>query len=99
MRKFLQLAEDVETDLKELDADADALQARRKEVKERARQAINAQHRIQDSVETGIKAMEAIADTMGVKSNSRSDEELAEGNDKSGEGGGDSATTFPPKTS
>jgi predicted nucleic acid-binding Zn-ribbon protein len=98
MRKFMQLAEDVEADLKELDADADALQARRKAGKERARQAINAQHKIQDNIEAGVAAMEKIADAIGVKSNSRSDEELKEGNDKSGEGGGDSAATFPPKT-
>ena len=100
MRKFMQLAEDVEADLKELDADADALQARRKAGKERARQAINAQHKIQDNIEAGVAAMEKIADAIGVKSNSRSDEELkaAEGN-ASGEGGGDSAATFPPKAS
>ena len=95
MRKFLQLAEDVETDLKDLDKEADLLQERRKQVKERARQAINAQHRIQDSVETGIKAMETIADELGIKSNSRSDEELR-GND--GEGGGNSAATFQPES-
>ena len=98
MRKFMQLAEDVEADLKELDADADALQARRKAGKERARQAINTQHKIQDNIEAGVAAMEKIADAIGVNSNSRSDEELKEGNDKSGESGGDSAATFPPKT-
>ena len=77
MRKFIQLAEDVEADLKQLDADADELNSRRLAAKERARQAINDQHRIQDRINEGIAAIEAVADAAGVRSNTATAAELA----------------------
>lgn len=91
MRKFFQLAEDIETDLRELDADADALQERRKAVKERARQAVNAQHRVQDRIEEGLKAMEAVVESLERTNSQGNEERLAEG-------GGNSAETFQPGT-
>lgn len=89
MRKFLELADNIEKDLIELDKDADELEARRKLVKERARGAVNAQHRIQDRIEEGLRAMEAVASTVE-RSNSQGNET------GSGEGGGDTAKTFQP---
>lgn len=78
MRKFVQLAEDVEADLKGLDKDADELQARRLLVKERATQAVNMQHKIQDTIEGGIAAMERVADAAGVvRTNTRTAAEIA----------------------
>lgn len=78
MRKFIQLAEDVEADLLELDNDADELASRRARSKERAKNVVNRHHRIQDSIDSGIGAMERVADAAGVdRPNSRTAAELA----------------------
>ena len=79
MRKFVQLAEDVEADLKGLDNDADELNARRLKVKEAARQVVNDHHRIQDRVEEGIEAMRRVAELAGLpNTRTRTAAELAE---------------------
>lgn len=95
MRKFIQLAEDVENDLRELDADADELNARRLKAKERARLAINDQHRIQDRVEEGIAAIEKVAEAAGMRSNTLTAAELAriEAEKKAREGNGGEKVT------
>jgi methyl-accepting chemotaxis protein len=77
MRKFVQLAEDVEADLKGLDNDADDLNHRRLQVKESARQVVNDHHRIQDRIEEGIAAMRRVSEAAGLP-NTRTAEELAE---------------------
>jgi methyl-accepting chemotaxis protein len=78
MRKFVQLAEDVENDLKELDNDADELDRRRRQSKEAARQVINDHHRIQDRIDEGIAAMQRVSDAAGLLGqNTRTAAELA----------------------
>lgn len=78
MRKFIQLAEDVEADLKELDNAADDLADRRRKGKERATAAINNHHRIQDRIDEGVSALEKVADAAGfVRANSRTAAEIA----------------------
>ena len=105
MRKFVQLADDVESDLKSLDNDADELDRRRRETRESARQVVNDHHRIQDRIEEGIAAMRRVAEAAGLP-NSRTaaelaaiaaDETAAKGNSALGEASGDMppAATFP----
>lgn len=78
MRKFVQLAEDIEQDLKDLDNDADELQSRRRANKERARSVVNDHHKIQDRIDEGLAAMERVADDAGiVRTNTRTAAELA----------------------
>lgn len=79
MRKFLQLAEDVESDLKEFDKLADELNERRLEARERVKGAVNVQHKIQDRVIEGVTAMEKAAEAAGMpRENTRTAAELAE---------------------
>jgi hypothetical protein len=78
MRKFIQLAEDVEADLKELDNDADELDRRRRDGKERAKAVVNTHHRLQDRIDEGISALEKVADNAGLaRPNTRTAAELA----------------------
>jgi len=78
MRKFIQLAEDVEADLKELDNDADDLDRRRRDGKERAKAVVNTHHRLQDRIDEGILALEKVADSAGLaRPNTRTAAELA----------------------
>lgn len=79
MRKFVQLAEDIESDLKGLDRDADDLERRRLEVKEAARTVVNDHHRIQDRIEEGIAAMRRVSESAGLpNTRTRTAAELAE---------------------
>jgi hypothetical protein len=78
MRKFIQLAEDVEADLKELDNDADELDRRRRNGKERAKAVVNTHHQLQDRIDEGIAALEKVADDAGIsRQNRRTAAELA----------------------
>jgi hypothetical protein len=78
MRKFIQLAENVEADLKELDRDADELERRRLDGKERAKKVVNNHHRLQDRIDEGIAALEKVADDAGIeRQNTRTAAELA----------------------
>lgn len=78
MRKFIQLAEDVEADLKELDNAADDLDHRRRQGKQEALAVVNQHHRLQDRIDAGIAAMQKVADDAGVlRTNSRTAAELA----------------------
>lgn len=60
MSKFLQLADDIDSDLREMDNDADELNARRIMLKERARVAVNTHHSGFNRVEEGLDALERI---------------------------------------
>lgn len=60
MSKFLQLADDIDSDLREMDNDADELNARRLVLKERARVAVNTHHSGFNRVEEGLDALERI---------------------------------------
>lgn len=79
MSKFLQLADDIESDLKELDEEANLLNAKRLKNKERARQIFNDHNAAQDRVAEGMKRMDQVLHDMG-GSNSRkaSEDEKAE---------------------
>jgi hypothetical protein len=78
MRKFIQLAENVEADLKELDRDADELERRRVVGKDRAKAVVNTHHLLQDRIDEGIAALEKVADDAGiVRQNTRTAAELA----------------------
>lgn len=97
MNKFSQLADDIETDLADLDKDADALNERRLAIKERARLATNAHHSTYDGIEGGLKRLEDAADAMGGRKNST---ETKVGEQKGNEeaSGGTPGTSFQPET-
>lgn len=107
MNKWLQLADDIELDLKELDNDADELQSRRRANKERARGVVNDHHKIQDRVEDGLRRMEQVVEAAGLP-NSRKftqaeldaiaaeEAKQKEAAAKLGEGSGDTSTTAVP---
>lgn len=100
MNKFEQLADDIEADFAELDQDADALNARRLEIKERARLATNAHHESYNRVEAGLSKLEQAAGALAGRSNSQTKTETetkakTEETAKPGEGSGVTSTTFP----
>jgi hypothetical protein len=64
MSKFLQLADDIEADLKAMDADAEELNAKRLKNKELSRQIFNGHHAAQDRVLEGLKKMEQVMKDM-----------------------------------
>lgn len=106
MSKFLQLADDIEADLRGLDNDADELNSRRLNVKERARTIFNDHNTVYDRTEEGLRRMEAVLHDMG-GSNSRKATPLEKGEQiplvgetpKLGEGSdATSDSSFPPKT-
>lgn len=78
MRKFVQLAEDIEADLKSLDNDADELEALRSSNKEAARQVVNDHHSIQNRIKEGLDAMRRVSEAAGIpNSRPRTAAELA----------------------
>ena len=70
MSKFLQLADDIESDLREFDDEADALNRKRLQNKDRAKTIFDDHHSAQDRVAEGLRRMEAVMHDMG-GSNSR----------------------------
>lgn len=97
MNKFEQLADDIEADFAELDKDADVLNARRLEIKERARVATNAHHASFDRVAAGLNKLEQAAAGMAGRSNSdgqKKTEETAKPGEVSGV---TSEASFQPK--
>lgn len=76
MSKFLELADSIEADLREMDEDADALNTKRLANKERARMIFNDHHTAQDRVAEGLKRMEAVIhDMSGSNTRQRDDDE------------------------
>lgn len=97
MNKFLQLAEDIEDDLRELDNDADVLNERRLMIKERARIATNAHHSTYNTIESGLSRLEDAAAGLGGRKNSK-DEKKPEDKVKNGEGSDVTSESFQGKT-
>jgi hypothetical protein len=92
--KFLQLADAIEADLKEMDAEADVLNEKRLANKELARQIFNHHHEAQDRVAKGLERMGAVVHDMS-GSNSRGSTEKPVETTKLGEGSGATPETFP----
>lgn len=91
MSKFLELAENIEADLKAMDVDADELNAIRLVNKEKARVVFNDHHATQKRVGAGLDRMaQAIKDLSG--SNSKGEEK---NETEQAEGSGATSTTFP----
>lgn len=70
MSKFLELAENIEADLREFDEEADVLDMKRRRNKERAHVIFSDHNDVQDRVKAGMDRMEAVMHDMG-GSNSR----------------------------
>lgn len=69
--KFLQLADDIESDLKDMDDEADVLNEKRLANKERARQVFNDHHKTQDRITDGLYRMGAVIHDMSGSNSSR----------------------------
>lgn len=69
--KFLQLADDIESDLKDMDDEAELLNSKRLANKERARQVFNDHHGAQDRVADGLRRMGAVIHDMSGSNSSR----------------------------
>lgn len=94
MSKFLELAENIEADLKAMDVDADELNAIRLVNKEKARLVFNDHHATQKRVGAGLDRMaQAIKDLSG--SNSKGDDTEKKDETEQAEGSGGTSTTFP----
>lgn len=97
MNKFEQLADDIEADFAELDKDADVLNARRLDIKERARVVTNAHHASYNRVEAGLSKLEQAAGALGGRSNSDKAKPGEVDSAKVGEASGDTSEASFPK--
>ena len=98
MSKFLELADNIEADLKEMDVEADTLNEKRLANKEAARLIFNSHHAAQDRVRDGLARMAAVTKDLSGSNSNRGETEGKKEETKPGqEGSGDTSKTFLSK--